>query len=323
MSEARVRAVGPARIRGLLLLGVLGLALLPVWQVGKGVGASAVYGPYGPEGPRLREQLWMVPGADAKVPLRATVFRPAETGAARERRRRPLVVINHGSDETTREAVSMPVFYWLSKWFVDRGYVVVLPQRRGHGATGGDLAEGRDTCANPNHHGAGLAAAADIDAVVRYMGTQPFVDRSQIVVAGVSTGGWGALALASMNTPGVRLVINFAGGRGGHAYGQPNVVCGRDRLIEAAGAFGQSARVPTLWIYAANDSYFGPELAASMRDAWARGGGEAELRMLPAYGSEGHEVVADRAGWRLWGGELEQSLARMTDDKQLRLSGVR
>lgn len=282
----------------------------------------------------MREQLWLVPGGDPLVPLRATVFRPPEraphtskyagkdagkdagedagedASSGSGRVRHPLVVINHGSDEATRVSVSMPVFYWLSKWFVDRGYVVVLPQRRGYGATGGKLAEGRDTCADPDHRSAGLAAADDIEAALRFMEAQPFIDASQTIVAGVSTGGWAALALASKNPPGTRLVINFAGGRGGHAYGQPNVVCASDRLIDAAGAYGRTSTVPTLWIYAANDTYFGPELAASMVDVWKHNGGLAELLLLGPYGSEGHDLVSDQAGWQLWGNDLERSIAR-------------
>jgi dienelactone hydrolase len=332
MSKVNLRIGGWAIRRQLLLLGALCLVFMPSWQIARGIGAGAVYGPYGPEGLRLREQLWVVPGGDPNVPLRATVFRPPEnapgasvpaalksSGGAR----RPLVVINHGSDESTREAVSMPVFYWLSKWFVDRGYVVVLPQRRGHGATGGDLAEGRDTCANPDHYAAGLAAADDIEAVLRYMAGQSFIDPGQLVVAGVSTGGWASLALASRNPLGVELVVNFAGGRGGHAYGEPNAVCGQDRLIEAAGAYGHGAKVPTLWIYAANDSYFGPDLATSMALAWKSGGGRADLRLLPVYGSEGHDVVSARAGWRLWGRELESSLAHLTEARRVRTSHAR
>src|SRR5262245_31096615 len=124
------------------------------------------FGAFGPEGPRLREQLWMVPGADPGVPLRATLFQPP-LGNPRSTVRRPLVVINHGSDEGTREAVSMPVFFWLSKWFVDRGFVVLLPQRRGYGATGGEPVEGRDSCADPDHYGAGMAAADDIESAIR------------------------------------------------------------------------------------------------------------------------------------------------------------
>jgi dienelactone hydrolase len=320
MGKIRLRVARRIWPRRLLLLATLSLACVPLWQVGRGVGAGTVYGPYGPEGPRLREQLWLVPGADAKVPLRATVFRPPEeasVGLARAslgggaQTRRPLVVINHGTDESTREAVAMPVFYWLSKWFVDRGYVVLLPQRRGHGATGGALAEGRDTCASPRHAQAGAAAADDVEAALAYMATQPFVDRSQIVVAGVSTGGWASLALAARNPPGVKLAINFAGGRGGHAYGQPNAVCGADRLIEAAAGYGRTARVPTLWIYAANDSYFAPDLAGAMVAAWRENGGLAEFRLLPARGTEGHEIVGDRAAWDLWGGTLEASLGAL------------
>jgi dienelactone hydrolase len=327
MGEIRFRVASGVWPRRLLLLGTLILVFLPNGQIRSGVDADPVYGAYGPEGARLREQLWLVPGADPRVPLRATLFRPPQDAppaqAASSRLgpvRRPLVVINHGSDEATREAVSMPVFYWLSKWFVDRGYVVLLPQRRGHGATGGELAEGQDTCASPRHGRAGEAAADDIEAALRYMAKQAFVDPSQIVVAGVSTGGWASLALASRNPAGVRLIVNFAGGRGGHAYGQPNVVCRADELIDAAGAYGRTARVPTLWIYAANDSYFGPELADSMVHAWRGNGGLAEFRLLPAYGTEGHDIAADRGGRELWGHDLEASLGQRGGSKRARVS---
>jgi dienelactone hydrolase len=314
-----------------VLLAALCLTLGAPWQSGLGTGASQVegppYGAYGPEGPRMREQFWLLPGGDPKVPLRATVFRPAESvgeGAA-GLLRQPLVVINHGSDAFTREAVSLPIFYWLSRWFVERGYVVVLPQRRGHGATGGDLAEGRDTCANPDHLGSGQAAADDIEAALGFMKRQAFVDPARLVVAGISTGGWAALALAARNPPGLQLVVNFAGGRGGHAYGRPNAVCGQDRLIAATAALGRAARVPTFWAYAENDSFFGPELAAAMAGAWTAAGGSAEFNMLPAYGEEGHAMVDDRAGWRLWGAALERALARHEGEAggAMRVTGVK
>jgi dienelactone hydrolase len=225
--------------------------------------------------------------------------------------RHPLVVINHGSDDATREAVSLPRFFWLSKWFVDRGYVVLLPQRRGHGSTGGEFAEGKDRCASPNHYGAGMAAADDIEGALRYMAVQPFIDPSQSIIVGISTGGWAALALAARNPPGVRLVVNFAGGRGGHAYGRPHAVCSPERLIEAVGDYGRAARVATHWFYARNDSYFGPDLATFMAEAWRRGGGSVRLHLLPAYKAEGHEIVDDRAGWELWSGDLEGAMMHL------------
>jgi dienelactone hydrolase len=313
------------------LLATLCLMLASPWQSGLGTETSdpegSPYGAYGPESPRMREQFWLLPGADPSVPLRATVFRPAHSvgESSSARLRRPLVMINHGSDAFTREAVSLPVFYWLSRWFVERGYVVVLPQRRGHGATGGDLAEGRDTCANPDHLSAGEAAADDIEAALDFMQRQAFVDPSRLVVAGISTGGWAALALAARNPPGLKLVVNFAGGRGGHAYGRSNAVCGEDRLIAATAALGRLARVPTFWAYAENDSFFGPQLAAAMAGAWTGAGGSAEFNVLPAYGEEGHALVDDRASWRMWGPALEKALARYNGDVSgaMRVTGVK
>jgi hypothetical protein len=47
----------------------------------------------------------------------------------------------------------------------------------------------------------------------------------------------------------VRAIIGFAAGRGGHFNGKPNNNCAPDNLVEAAAQFGQTARIPMLWIY--------------------------------------------------------------------------
>jgi dienelactone hydrolase len=298
------RGAGSKRALALLLASVLTvLAGTP-----STAGQNANYGAYGPEGPRLREQLWILPSGDPNRFLRATVFRPVDPPGNVVPLRRPLVVINHGTSELTRTAVSMPVFYWLSRWFIDRGYAVVLPQRRGHGATGGPLAESVGTCARPDHFASGQVAADDIAAVVDYMNRQDFVAPAQTIVVGVSTGGWASLALASRNPANVRAVVNFAGGRGGHAGGEINAVCGMSELIKAAGAFGATARIPTIWFYSENDSYFSPELAKQMASAWSDQGGLADLHVLPAYGEDGHEIVDDRVGWDIWGSALGRFL---------------
>jgi pimeloyl-ACP methyl ester carboxylesterase len=294
-----------------LMLAALGVIASSAYDVQLATTPRLAFGPFGPEGPRMREQLWMLPSGDPTRALRATVFRPPERNAGSEAAiRRPLVLINHGSDSATREAVSMPVYYWLSRWFVERGYVVVLPQRRGFGATGGALVESPDGCGDPDHYGSGQIAADDIDAVLRYMTAQPWVESAQSIVVGISTGGWASLALAARNPPNVRMVINFAGGRGGHAHGIPNAICGPERLIDAAGAYAKTAKVPTLWLYARNDSYFGSDIAGRMAKAWNEQGGRAEFVLLPPYGRDGHALADDRAGWELWGGSLERFLRR-------------
>src|SRR4051812_47690557 len=82
-------------------------ALVP-HQVSAGV--NNIVGPFGPEGPRMREQFWMVPSGEEGRYLRATVFRPEEPDGAQAgpAHPRPLVIINHGTAESTRMAVSMP-----------------------------------------------------------------------------------------------------------------------------------------------------------------------------------------------------------------------
>jgi len=133
------------------------------------------------------------------------------------------------------------------------------------------------------------------------MSAQTFIKSGRAIVVGQSAGGWGGIALASRNPSGVRAVINFAGGRGGRSNLEPNNNCAPDRLIAAAGAFGRTARTPSLWIYTENDSFFGPAISKQMADAFRRAGGNAEYHLLPAFGEEGHVLVTSQtavANWR-------------------------
>lgn len=308
MNCARGNAPGLATGLALLWVGLLALAFAPTASVA----SEPMLGAFGPEGARMREQLWILPSGDVNFPMRATVFRPAIDPSG-EDKQRPLVVINHGTDETTRLAVSMPVYYYLSRWFVDRGYVVVLPQRRGHGATGGPLAEAIGNCAHPDHYASGNVAADDIEAAVKFMTEQPFVARDGAIVVGVSTGGWASLALSARNLPQVQAIVNFAGGRGGHAYGELNAICGRDALLSAARMYATHAQEPTIWFYAKNDSYFGPKFAEDLAQTWSSAGGSVEEHILQPYGNDGHAIADDRQGWDIWGPSLDSFLQRVRD----------
>src|SRR5262249_55842014 len=152
---------------------------------------------------------------------------------------------------------------------------------------------------NPDYVRAGLRTADSIEAAITYMKAQPFIGHAGIVVAGQSAGGWGALALASRNPRGVRAVLNFAGGPRRRSDHRPNNNCSPDRLVAAAAAFGRSARIPTLWLYSENDSYFAPALSDAMYRAFRSAGGPAEYHLLPPFGAEGHRLI-----------ELEDAAAR-------------
>ena len=87
-----------------------------------------------------------------------------------------------------------------------RGYAVIAPNRQGCGPDGTYQQEGCNVGKN------GLAQAADVDATVRYMSHQSYVDASRIVVAGTSHGGLVSVAYGTEAAPGVRGIINFSGG---------------------------------------------------------------------------------------------------------------
>ena len=107
MSDARgillARGMGQATL--LMLLSSFALVTLPLGSRA----AELEFGAFGPEGARMREQLWILPSGEAGRPMRATVFRP-DSDPTTLSKRRPLVVINHGTDEATRLAVAMPVY---------------------------------------------------------------------------------------------------------------------------------------------------------------------------------------------------------------------
>jgi dienelactone hydrolase len=252
-------------------------------------------------------ELWLVPSPQPGVLMRATVYRPQRPGAF------PLAVINHGSDqnEIRRFNYATPAYPISAHWFVARGYAVVAPQRPGHGETGGRYLEDQGSCDDADYLGSGLGTAASIQAAIDYMTAQPFVRRDGTLAVGQSAGGWGALALASRNPPGLAAAINFAGGRGGRSDGKPDSNCAPDRLVAAAGRFGATARIPTLWLYAQNDSYFAPALAQRMAQAFRAAGGRAAFHLLPALADDGHGVMESPAGAAAWEPVVAEFLLKM------------
>src|SRR5262245_13635985 len=234
--------------------------------------------------------------------LQTRVLRPAGPGPF------PLAVVSHGSppDPAQRPAMQVPTYATASNWLLQRGYIVALPLRRGYGETGGRWLENFGSCSSPDYYRAGLTTAEDIRTAADFLRDRSDVRRDRVLLIGVSAGGWGSLAAASQNPPGVSAVINFAGGRGGH---QPKVGnCAPQSLVTAAGRYGSTARIPTLWLYAANDSFFAPDLARKMFNAFVRAGGRAEFVALPAFGSDGHQLFGAADGRALWQPPVEKFL---------------
>ena len=272
--------------------------------------AQQMPGPVGEPQGVWREQIHWVPMTDEagmQHLLYARICRPAGEAPAR------IVLIAHGSPGPApmRRLAMAPAACdgEAARWFLDRGYAVVAGMRRGYGATGGDWVEGDWACDNRDYLRAALVNAHDIAAMVDYAATLPFARPGGMVLVGHSAGGWASIAYDLLPHPRVTAFVNFAGGRGGHEYNRPSSNCHPERLAEAAGRFGRTATTPMLWIYAENDSFFAPAIAAAMYAAYTQNGGKAEFEQLGPYDNDGPRLFFGQSGSRVWGPLVERYLA--------------
>jgi dienelactone hydrolase len=224
--------------------------------------------------------------------LEAMLLRPAGPG------RYPLAVLTHGAPRNPADRAAMSPYraYPHAAEFARRGFAALVVMRRGYGTSDGTFAEGAGPCGRRNYWAGGNASALDLRAAIAAMAGRADVSTEGMIVVGVSAGGFAGLALAAAPPPGLAAVISFAGGRGSRA---DDDVCDEEALIEAFATYGRTARVPTLWVYAANDKYFGPELARRMHAAFTASGGRAELIEAPPFGSDGHKLYS-AAGIPIW-----------------------
>ena len=261
---------------------------------------------------RIQEEMWAL---QLPLPMFAYLARPVGDGPF------PMVIMNHGVslDPTDRSFFPLVEFRDAAMWFARRGNLVVAPVGSGYGAVAHDLPElgiygsffskiGK--CTNPNFRDAGLAVALVDLWIIEYMTKEKMAAPRDVIVVGQSAGGWASIALSSQNPPAVRAIITFAAGRGGRVDGKPNNNCAPDKLVEATGEFGRSARVPMLWIYAENDTFFGPALSKRMHDAYTNAGGKAEYHLLPPFGSDGHFLIDSAESIPMWAPLVSRFLER-------------
>lgn len=241
----------------------------------------------------VQDQRLAIKLGDRDFSLAARVFRPAGPGPF------PLVVINHGTPVSIADASRVKLgFSQAAQWFVSQGYAVVVALRPGFGDSDGPYME-RSTgqCDDRDYVHDGRATAAVEAAIAESAAALPGIDPHRIVVVGQSAGGFGAIALADAPPPGVIAVISFAGGRGGDDHEH---LCSGKRLVEAAAIFGKANQLPQLWLYAANDHFFPPEVGHVLFQAY-QAGSTPPLRFvdLPPFDGDGHKTFgsADPSVW--------------------------
>ncbi len=249
-------------------------------------------------------------GTTRTIPAR--LCRPAVPAAGTPAPAR-LVVLAHGSPGAIPDARArfglLPCDHPLARTFTAAGYAVLYPLRRGYGPDalrGVPWSDPYGDCESPDYVRAAVETARDTAAAIAHARTLPGIRPEGVALIGQSAGGWGALYLAAHPPPGLAAVVNAAGGRGGRRGNRPNDNCSPDRLVAQAAllAYGNARAArgprPTLWLYAANDSFFAPSLATAMHAAYTDTGGRADLRLLPPFGADGHDLLFSRAGPPVW-----------------------
>jgi dienelactone hydrolase len=254
-----------------------------------------------PASAEIREDVLQVPvtvvdreGRRVEATIDVTVWQDSSRG------RSPVAVLHHGraGDPDLRRA-PLRSYGDTARFLVGLGFVVLAPTRLGYGPRGGSDVEEPGACEASDYPPGYEAALAQTRAVLDLARTLPGADMGHVLVLGQSVGGAVAVAAAGLREPGLRATVNFAGGDGGDSWSQPDRPCRPDRLQALFAGFGSTARVPVLWLYSANDRYWGPTYPRAWFAAFTAAGGRGEFVRLPAFEDDGHfSFYGNRDAWR-------------------------
>ncbi len=213
----------------------------------------------------------------------------------------PVAVIGHGRAVHAEQRATMKLTNYAgnARWLARLGFIVAVPARIGYAETGGEDIDDTGTCNNKVYPPAYKTGAEQTLQVLSALRNREGVSQDRGVVIGQSFGGAIAISTAAQNPAGIQLAINFAGGGGGNPDTQPGNPCNPNGLENMFGSYGKTARIPTLWIYTANDLYMGEKYPKEWFAAFKANGGDGEFLALPANGKDGHSVFTrDPNAWR-------------------------
>lgn len=227
--------------------------------------------------------------------LEMRVYKPAGAG------RVPTLIFNHGSTGTGRDpsrftqAIDYP---GLAQFFVQRGWAVVIPARRGRAGSEGLYDEGVAldralgyTCHTARSLAGADRALRDIAAAMDTILAMPFVDRDRVIVGGQSRGGILSVAYAGQRPQQIKGVINFVGGWLGTGCSTASPI--NQALFAGGGRYAGE----TLWLYGDGDRYYPLSHSRENFAAFQAAGGRGTFHAIPAPRTDGHRIVDDPDLW--------------------------
>jgi carboxymethylenebutenolidase len=213
----------------------------------------------------------------------------------------PAILMNHGSEQFPKSGRGIVEPY------VNQGYVVFFPHRRGQGCSSSQSeyimdSINREPATTRDKKFVELQEIhlEDTIAALSYLKQLPYVNKNRIIMAGCSFGGIQTV-LATEKQLGIRASVAFAPA----AMAWCSLPLLRSRLIKAV----RLATVPIMLIQAENDYDLTPTkiMAAELEKA----NKPYKLLIFPAFGTtyaDGHSFSV--RGEQVWGNEVFSFLAR-------------
>lgn len=173
-----------------------------------------------------------------------------------------VVILSQGSSGGN-PGVSEPM-EMQARFFVEKGYIVVVPMRKGRGTSDGVSMESEVKNCDINSWQPGIESALDdLSAAIKYAAGLPEFDR-RIILIGISRGGYLSVEYGAKGPyrDKVTAVISFVGSWVAQSEDQ----CPQDFNLVSFSALGGMRNPPNLWLYADNDGF---NDAASIKQYYA------------------------------------------------------
>jgi len=250
---------------------------------------------------KLDEKIVMLPiQVDGqRVELETTIYKPPGKGPF------PLLLLNHGKNPVKPSEQPRSRHLRIAEVFVQRGFVVAIPMREGFAHSGGRYP---NTGCDIYRHA--FAEAKDSAAALADLVKLPYVDSTNIVIAGQSDGGLVSMALSTQSLPGVRGVINFSGG-----LRMKTCEGWQQHLVNTYGNIGKEARYPSLWFYGDNDQLWPQPLPQQMFNAYRNNTQGAATKTykidIGSFGNNSHDFADSQAGVKLWYPQVKAFMHRL------------
>jgi dienelactone hydrolase len=206
----------------------------------------------------------------------------------------PIALVAPGQPTASRTNLSAAQYARIARDLAARGWLAAVVIRRGYGQSEGPK-PAPVSCESASLMQRLASDADDLEAMLAFLRRRPDADPTRAIAIGVAGAGASVVALSARNPPGLKGAVSISGGVRSETdchWEQP--------LVDAYTEFGKKSRVPSLWMYAKNDTIFTPDVTEKMHARFLDGGGDVTFMMFEPVGKDGQTLVSDPSGHLQW-----------------------